>query len=64
MSEQIEMLPKMGRPALLTPAQLVIISVAVDECDRTGRKFPRAEFAASFNVHASTVWRAAKRMRK
>lgn len=64
MTTQIALIPKIGRPAVLTTAQLVLISMAVDDCDRTGRKFPRAEFAASFAVSASTVWRAARRMRK
>ena len=64
MTEQLEIIPKVGRPALLTPAQLQEIRATLEFCEREGRTFPLAELALKYEVSASTVSRAARKLRQ
>lgn len=64
MAAQLEIMPKVGRPALLTPAQLQEMRATLEFCEREGFTFPLAALALKFEVSASTVSRAARKLRK
>ena len=57
------MVPKVGRPALLTPAQLIDLRAVLEHCELTGDRFPLADLATRFEVSVSTVSRAARKLR-
>jgi DNA-binding MarR family transcriptional regulator len=63
MTKQLTMIAKVGRPALLTPAQLIDLRAVLEHCCITGDRFPLAELACRFQVSASTVSRAARKLR-
>jgi len=63
MTEQLTMVPKVGRPALLTPAQLTDLRAVLEHCLITGDRFPLADLATRFAVSVSTVSRAARKLR-